>query len=647
MFDFKIPKRLRGKKINTKVKQEIEFQEVLLDALSQKKEAFFQKKFEVPLPKRVFFIFFASFLFLILFLVVKAGQLQILQHEKFATLAKQNFQRLYFERPTRGVIYDQNHNQIAFNDSSFDLVCIKQDLPHIQEEREEILKSVAKLSGLDFSELEAKINENDKNRILVLENLEHEKLVVLGSGINNLSGFEIEENISRLYESGPTFSHILGYLGRINEQELKNFSNYSSLDYLGKSGLEKQYEKTLRGQMGELVVERDVLFSEISRERKTKAEPGNSLVLWLDSDLQKKTTQALQDSIDRVGSGAGIAIIMDIRNGAVLSSVSLPSFDNNLFFQKLSEEEWQEIIGDPFNPFWNRCVSGAYPTGSTIKPLIAVAALEEGIVWPKQDFLCEGEIEVPNPWYPEEPWFFHDWTTHGWVDMRKAIAESCNVYFYTIGGGYGNFKGLGAERIKKYLQLFGWGEKTGIDLPEERQGLIPSKEWKEEHFDGTEEIWLPGDTYNLSIGQGYVSVSPIQVVNSFAALANGGKLFKPQIVKEIIDENKNIVQSFEPEIIKQDFIDEASLRVVKEGMREAVLYGSSVTLNNLSVKAAAKTGTAQTARPGYYHNWVTVFAPYDDPEIVLTVMIEHVEEEQVAALPVAKEILGWYFQGSE
>jgi len=644
MFNSKTSKRFKGKKIDTRAKQEIEFQEVLLDALSQKKEAFFQKKFEVPLPKRVFFVFSASFLFLILFLLAKAGQLQILQYERFTNLAKQNFQRLYFERPIRGVIYDNDYNQIAFNDSSFDLVCIKQDLPYTQEERGEILKSVSKLSGLDFLELEVKINENDSNRILILENLEHEKLVVLESEINDLPGFEIQENISRLYESGSALSHILGYLGRINEQELEGLSNYSSLDYLGKSGLEKEYEKILRGQMGEVVVERDALFNEISRERKSKAEPGNSLVLWLDSDLQKKTAQALQASIDRVGSGAGIAIIMDPRNGAVLSSVSLPSFDNNLFFRKISQEEWQEIISDLFNPFWNRCVSGAYPTGSTIKPLIAVAALEEEIVWSKQDFLCEGKIEVPNPWYPEEPWFFHDWTIHGWTDMRKAIAESCNVYFYTIGGGYGDFKGLGPERIEKYLELFGWGELTGIDLPGEAHGLIPSKKWKEEYFDGTQEIWVPGDTYNLSIGQGYLSVSPIQVINSFAALANGNKLFKPQIVKEIVDENRNIIHSFEPEIIRQDFIDEANLNVVKEGMREAVLYGSSVTLNNLPVKAAAKTGTAQTSKPGYYHNWVTVFAPYDDPEIVITVMIENVEEEQVAALPVAKEILNWYFR---
>jgi penicillin-binding protein 2 len=335
---------------------------------------------------------------------------------------------------------------------------------------------------------------------------------------------------------------------------------------------------------------------------------------------------------------------MDPKTGGVLSLVSLPSFDNNIFFEEIEDDQWEKIFNNPLNPFWNRCVSAVYPTGSTIKPLIATAALEENIIDPNRNINCQGFLEVANPWFEDQPWIFGDWTTHGLTDMRKAIAQSCNVYFYTVGGGQPGLKGLGAERIKEYLELFGWGNLTGIDLAGERKGFIPDSEWKKQKFESeTEKIWLPGDTYNLSIGQGYLQVSPLQVANSFVALANNGKLFEPHLIKAIVDENKNIIEEIPLEVVRQDFVDPTSLKIVRQGMREAVVYGSSVRLNSLPVTSAAKTGTAQTSRPNFYHNWITVFAPYEDPEIVLTVMIENVPEEQVAALPVAQEILNWYF----
>jgi penicillin-binding protein 2 len=227
--------------------------------------------------------------------------------------------------------------------------------------------------------------------------------------------------------------------------------------------------------------------------------------------------------------------------------------------------------------------------------------------------------------------------------MIKAIAESCNVYFYTIGGGYGEQEGLGPSRIKKYLELFGWGNNTDIDLPGEKKGLLPSPAWKERV---KKEKWWDGDTYHLSIGQGDILTTPLQVASAFSVIANGGKLFKPHVVQKILDTSTGsmqVVKEIEPEVIRENFIDSKNLDVVRHGMREAVIYGSSVSLNNLPVKAAAKTGTAQTSKQGYYHHWVTVFAPYDDPEIVLTVMLENVKEIQFAALPVAKEVLEWYF----
>jgi penicillin-binding protein 2 len=645
---FKIFKGLKNKKIKTWVEEELEPQEVLLDALSQRNELFYEKKFEVALARKVLnsFCFFSFALLLVL--LVKSFQLQILENKEFFVLAQKNYQRIYYERPNRGVIYDQKMEQLVFNDSSFDLVLDKKEFSRTEEQRKIVLDKISKTLSLNQNDLSKMIEQGNEDRVLIFENLDLETLAILESRLEELPGFSIEENIKRSYLEGPIFSHVIGYVGRVEKNELSLDPDYTLLDYIGKTGLERSYESVLKGVKGKTVVWRDVFSKELLKEKISDPKPGNSLVLWLDADLQEKATQALKDSLVRVNARAGSVVVMDPQTGGILALVSLPSFDNNLFFKRLSQEEWQRVLIGSAHPLWNRAISATYPSGSTIKPLVAVGALEEKIITPDKQLFCPGQIEVPNPWFPDQPWIFRDWKVHGWTDLRKAIAESCNVYFYTIGGGFKDIKGLGETKIKHYLNLFGWGRLTGIDLPGEKRGLIPDKEWKKQYFkEKNERIWYPGDTYNLSIGQGYLSVTPLQVVTSFAALANGGKLVKPMLVKQIIDQNKEVVKSFEPQIVRENFVETENIKVVREGMREAVIYGSSVILNDLPIKVAAKTGTAQTGRKDYYHNWVTVFAPYDDPEIVLTVVVENVPKEQVAALPVAKEILNWYFSNRE
>jgi len=344
----------------------------------------------------------------------------------------------------------------------------------------------------------------------------------------------------------------------------------------------------------------------------------------------------------------------------VLALVSYPSVDNNLFSKGISPQEWKKINEDPSTPLFNRVISGTYLTGSTIKPLIASAALEEKIISPEKKINDDkGKILVQDYWNPEKIWEYEDWAIHGWTAMRKAIAESCNVYFYTIGGGYQDQEGLGPTRIKEYLELFGWNSKTGIDLPGEVEGFIPDPAWKKTYFENKEDqVWVDGDTYNLSIGQGYLKITPLEVATSFLPIVNGGKMFQPEVVKEIVDSEKNLVEEIKPKIIRDynppttlplaegerapNFIDPKNLQIVREGMREAVTYGSATVLNDLPVKVAAKTGTAELGG-NYYHNWITVFAPYENPEIVLTIVIEKVKDVRVAALPVAREILNWYF----
>jgi penicillin-binding protein 2 len=646
---------------------DIEPQETLLDNLAQKKEeelGISEKKFETPLSRWTLQGFLISALILFFILFFRTLQLQILEGGKYSALAKENKFVIYQIRAERGVVYDRNGVQLVFNRPSFDLTfsaaekvksCLNQNLNLSACPELKTLEEVSKILELNFEELKEKIKESEEPSILISENLPHEILILLQTKIsaNELPGFQIERNSIRYYPEGKDLAHLIGYTGKIRVEELKaEPENYSIFDWVGRDGLEKSYETVLRKNPGKLQIERDALGNEISKKIIQYPESGKSLILWVDLKLQKKIEESLEETLKRVGSQKAVAVALDPKTGGVMAMVSLPSFDNNLFQKGADQEALMKLLEDPLNldPLFNRVISGGYLIGSTIKPLTASAALEEKIISPSKKLNCQGLISIPNPYFPDlPPKEIHDWRIHGPTDLRKAIAESCNVYFYTIGGGYGDQEGLGPTRIKNYLELFGWGNKTQIDLPAEEAGLIPDPEWKKTQFEKKiDQIWYDGDTYNLSIGQGFIKVTPLQVANAFAAIANGGKLYQPIIAKEIVDSEKNLIEEIKPKIVRENFIDSENLQIVREGMRQAVTgfnspYASSITLNSLPVPVAAKTGTAQV-KEGYYNNWVTVFAPYDDPQIVLTVMIEDVKGDQVAALPVAKEVLEWYFQ---
>jgi len=567
-----------------KFKKEIEPQEVLLDSLAQKKEkelGVSEKKLEIPLSQKILRGLWLSFFILTFILFGKTAQLQILEGKTYSQLSEENRFIVQLIQAQRGVIYDKDLNQLVFNKSSFDLVC------------------------------DGEVAE---------ENLDHQTLIFYEvKGMDEFPGCEIINNATRDYKDGSAFSHIIGYQRKTGE----------------KTGLEDYYDAVLRAKPGEIQITRDVYGNPISKEIVSQPSSGQSLVLHLNSGLQKKLNQVLGSVIRSVGAKTGAAVALNPKNGGVLALTSFPNFDNNLFSQAMSLEEWDSLFNNPQKPLFNRVIAGEYPIGSTIKPLIASAGLQENLISPEKNILCQGLIEVEHRYDPEIVYKFHDWTTHGWTDLRSAIAQSCNVYFYRLGGGYETQEGLGPSRIKQYLELFGWGETTQIDLSGEAEGLIPDPNWKKEVIG---ENWWDGDTYYLAIGQGYILATPLQVAVSFGAVANGGTLYQSQIVQRVLDGEENHYQ-----VIRENFIDSENLQIVREGMREAVTYGSSVLLNSLPVQAAAKTGTAQTGKEEVYHNWVTVFAPYDNPEIVLTIMIENVKGMQSAVLPVAREVLAWYF----
>jgi len=647
-------KYLKNKKIKTKFKEDIEPHEILLDSLAKKKEeelGIFGKKFETPLFKRVFQGFFYFSILLLFLLFLRTFQFQVIEGKELLDRASDNKYIFHKIQAQRGVIYDRNLKQLVFNRPSFDLVCEKNNLPRSELERKKVLNEVSQILKIKPESLEKIISEAAESEDLtfpVFRNLDNLTLLILETKIGELPGFEISENSIREYSDGEDFSHLIGYMGKIKTEELKGESEfYSIFDYVGRDGVENFYEKVLRKNPGKIRIERDALGNIISKEIISLPESGKSLVLYLDSDLQKKIKETLERKVKEVGAKGAAVVALDPKTGGVLAQVSLPGFDNNIF-SKGDQEKIRELLDPKNDRLFNRVIKGKYLTGSTVKPLIASAALEEKIISPDKKINAQGKISVQDQWNPEKVWEYKDWAVHGWTDMRKAIAQSVNVYFYTIGGGYGDQKGLGPTKIKEYLEKFGWNQKTGIDLPGEAEGFIPDREWKKRTLG---QGWWDGDTYNLSIGQGFLQITPLEVAASFVPIANGGKLLKPQIVQKIVDEGKNTVKEFESVILKESFIDPENLKVVREGMRQAVTgenspKASATLLNSLPVSAAAKTGTAELGGD-YYHNWVTVFAPYDDPQIVLTIVIEKVKGVKVATLPIAEEVLEWYFSPLE
>lgn len=627
--------------IKNKYNTDIEPHEVFLDNLAkseEKESGFSEKKLEVPLKERTAYTLFAIFLLFVILLFAKTFYLQIIDGKRLYALAENNKGKSVLIKPERGIIYDRNMKKMVSNSPAFDLICDRRSFPVSSEETLKELAQMGEILGKDPMDLENKINASEESSVLMFENLPHETLLVLEARIKEFPGCQIDNNVIRNYVLGSSFSHLLGYTSRVTEQDIQSLKSYALNDSSGKTGLEKSYEDYLRGIPGRVEAQKTAIG--VLKGQKVVKDPvaGNNLVLNIDSNLQQKLYDELEKSIKNIGSKKGAAVAMDPRNGEVLALVSYPSYDNNLFSKGISQKDLDSLLNDSSQPFFDRAISAQYPTGSTIKPFEASGALQENLISPTKLINDPGYIEVKSKYDPSIVYRFGGVTPHGLVDMRKAIAVSSNIYFYTVGGGYGDQKGLGPTKIANYLSLFGWGQKTGIDLPGEFKGFIPSPEWKKQ-VKG--ENWWDGDTYNLSIGQSDLQVTPLQLASAYCVIANNGTLYKPQIVNKIID-----VKEFKPEIIRQSFIDTKNLQVVREGMRLGVTSpeGSSYSLNNLPVPVAAKTGTAEIGKIGVYNTWSSVFAPYENPNIVLVVTIEDVQGLRAATLPVAHNVLDWYFK---
>lgn len=568
--------------------------------------------------------------------------LQIINKSDYQAFAEGN--RIRVERITaeRGIIYDRFGTALVQNVPALSVYFTPAYLPQEKDKLSELASQLSVIIGKSSSDILSLFSQYENNpyeNILICENLSHDQAVLLELLSVNAGSIKLVVEPARKYLEHSSLSHILGYVGRINAVEFKSLEDqdYNRNDYIGKDGIELFYEHLLKGVHGIREIEVDSLGRQKKVLNQKTPLVGSDIYLTIDIDLQQKIAESLSQAIKSApDSRGGVAIAIDPLSGEILALVSQPDFDNNFFSAGIDPEAYQKYINDPGKPLFNRAVSGSYPPGSIFKPIVGAAALEQGIIDQSKTFLSTGGIRVGQ-------WFFPDWKYggHGRINIITAIAESVNTFFYYIGGGYNQFDGLGVDTISDYASRFNLGHKTGVDLPGESNGFIPSKSWKQEHKG---ESWYIGDTYHLAIGQGDILVTPIQVAAYLSVFANKGNLYQPHLLKQVQNtDNPTIVDIQEDYVINPEVISPENIDIIRQGMRAAVTRGSATSLSWLSTTSAGKTGTAQVGGDKDPHAWFIGFAPYENPKIALVVLIENGGEGSSAATPVFKQVIDWYF----
>ena len=599
--------------------------------------------------------------------------------------ARADRQRLRSEIiPTdRGIIYDRDGTPLVRNVPSFRITVTPAYLPDDEVEAEAVLIRLAVLLNMPYTttgdqeglrEIVAEAWQVPYHPAEIEGNVTREKAMLVAQEGMLLPGVSVQVDSMREYPYGPLVSQLLGYMLPIPgeyEEEYRAQGYDPSTDRIGRAGVEVTYEQYLRGEKGESLVEEDVMGRVIRVVSQQAAPvPGNNVHLTLDLELQRVVEEVLRQAMARpnVNSPRGVAIVMNPQTGEILAMVSLPSYDNNLFTQGISTRDWQLLSENVHRPMLNHAIADRLQPGSVFKVIVAAGALQEEILDGQRTRLnCSGTMVVPNKYYPNDPGQaqnFYCWNRggHGWLDVVGGIAHSCNIFFYKTGGGFeeDDFEGLGmdeASGIPHYARLFGFGARTGVELTAEISGTVPTGTWKRLTYG---ESWSTGDTYNFSIGEGYLEVTPLQMLNAVNVIANGGTLYRPRIVHHVTDVAGNMVQPFEPEIIRTLPISPENWSLIQEGMEGAVAYGTAPNAQIEGVRVAGKTGTAQycddiareigICRVGFsqpVHAWFTAFAPVENPEISVIVFLYNGGEGSANAAPVAHDILDYYFNGDE
>jgi len=585
-------------------------------------------------------LLFLTALFLII--IIRLTYLQIIKGSDYRSLAEGNRINTTIQKALRGVLYDRDGNLLVKNIPNFTLVLQPGEIPRglSDDEYTQYIQRIQDLSQLAQTEFyDLYISSLTSHRDMILRNhIPYEEALQLMIHVQDVPGVEIQTLNAREYLAGDEYGHILGYTSKISEEEydaLKN-DDYLFTDNIGKTGVEKSHESTLRGIDGRIHAEIDSKGAEQSIISETEPVAGKNITLTIDSDLQRYLYEQLQAVVENEKLSGGSAVAIDPRDGSIRALVSYPSFNSNVFSGGISTDDYAALAENERNPLFHRAISGEYPSGSTFKPVVAAAGVQEGLITASTTVNSVGGIQIDR-------FFFPDWKAggHGVTNLSKALAESVNTFFYLIGGGDNETtSGLGVERITDYASKFSFGDKTGIDLPGERSGFLPSKAWKEEYKD---EPWYIGDTYHLAIGQGDILVTPLQIAVMTSIFANKGTLYIPHIAASITTQDGESTTTIEGEAKTEHVVNANAIAMVRDGLREAVLSGSARSLLSLPVTSAGKTGTAQFGAEDKTHSWFTAFAPYEAPELVITVLVEEGGGGNDSALPIARNALQRYF----
>ncbi|MDR3629349.1 MAG: penicillin-binding protein 2 [Desulfocapsaceae bacterium] len=576
-------------------------------------------------------------------IIARLWYLQIDHGDDYKDLAFNNRVRIRQVAAPRGHILDRNGKEIVTNRPSFNVVLVREDSQNL----EDVLKRLAGVLHEDTSELWKRIRDASGTAphipIVLKEDISWDTLAYLENHNQDFSGIRIAVVPVRIYHYGDLASHLIGYLGIINKKELAEADpeKYTGEDLIGKMGLEKLRENDLRGQKGSSSSEVNARGFEQKLLKNEEPTPGKEIRLTLDVDLQQ-VAESMMDQEDR----AGAVVATEVNTGRVLVAASAPKIHLDDFTGGISTENWNALLANPKHPLINKVVQGQYPPGSTYKIVTALAALATGTVTESTIFNCPGHFQFGNRVY-----MCWRHSGHGAVDIRRAITESCDVYFYQAG-----IK-MGVDTLADFARKLGLGQKTGIEMEHEKSGLIPTREWKLKQY---KQKWQDGETVSVAIGQGYDLATPLQINMMTATVANGGKVFLPQIVEAVHESDGRSTDQFHPKLIRELTGMGKYMAIVREGL-VGVVNGDRGTARAAridGIAVAGKTGSAQVVKLAQYkgmkeedipykyrdHAWFTCYAPADDPEIAVTVLVEHGLHGGSEAAPIAKAILMKYFE---
>ena len=574
-------------------------------------------------PWRLVPIYIVLALFVIL-LVGRAFKLQMIDGETFLGRSQGNHVFIAVDYAPRGVVYDRNGKVLVRNKPGFRVAVRRVDLPKDWEEQ---IKKVSPLISANAAELIQKIKKDNADSITLETNLTNEQIISLRSQEEDFPWLTIEIYPKREYLYGEALALVLGYTGESSEEDLKRADTtpYIIGDQVGKAGVEKTFERELRGANGYQLVKVDSRGKKQGTLFATKPVLGNDITLSIDADLQKFIYDQLKETLANKGGSGASAVVSDPKTGEILALVSAPSYDNNLFSKPLTSTEYQALINNPSSLLLNRPIESSFPPGSTYKLVVAAAGIEVGAITKDSKILDTGFIQLGDVTFNNWLWLEKQ-KTEGELGIVRALARSNDTFFYRLG------QMLGEEQIYKTSLDFGLGKPTGIELPNETAGLIPNAAWKEQKYG---EVWYPGETLNMAIGQGYLLLSPTQLTSVTNVFANGGKLLRPTIIR-----------GNGGKTIKENFLKPETIKSVQEGMY-ANTYGDgnvSFLFNNFKIHTAGKTGSAESGGDNQPHSWYTAYAPYEDPKISVTVMFERAGHGSEVSAPVVRNIFNYYLK---